>query len=83
MKSSKSLKWLHNNTLGGLSGHLKLSGFEFKGRDRYWIPESRCTVEKGSPQERHLLRFFEQTSKVEAGGHPSVRGGMQVEGGGG
>ena len=36
-------------------------------------------VGKGSPPENHLLRFFEQTPKVEAGGHPSVSGGMQVE----
>ena len=43
------------------------------------IPESRCMVGKGPPPENHLLRFFEQTSKVEAGGHPSVSGGMQVE----
>ena len=50
----------------------------YSGR-HHWIPESRCMVGKGPPPENHLLRFFEQTPKVEAGGHPSVSGGMQVE----
>ena len=35
-------------------------------------------------QEHHLLRFFVQSSKFEAGGHrASVSVGMQVGGGGG